>query len=175
EAARIVGRALGAEIEVRAGEYAPWHPGRCVEVLVDGHVVGHAGELHPAACERLGLPARTCAVEVDLSSVGAREVLPAPSISAYPAVNQDVALVVDADVPATPVEAALWSGGGDLLEDVRLFDVYTGAQLGDGRKSLAYALTFRPDDRTLTEDEASTSRTAAVESAEKTVGAALRG
>lgn len=175
EAARIVGRALGAEIEVRAGEYAPWHPGRCVEVLVDGHVVGHAGELHPAACERLGLPARTCAVEVDLSGVGAREVLPAPSISAYPAVNQDVALVVDADVPATSVEAALWSGGGDLLEDVRLFDVYTGAQLGDGRKSLAYALTFRADDRTLTEDEASTWRTAAVESAEKTVGAALRG
>src|SRR5699024_12716274 len=90
EAARIGGRALGAEIGVRAGEYAPWHPGRCVEVLVDGHVVGHAGELHPAACERLGLPARTCAVEVDLSGVGAREVLPAPSISAYPAVNQDV-------------------------------------------------------------------------------------
>lgn len=175
EAARIVGRALGAEVEVRAGEYAPWHPGRCAEILVDGEVVGHAGELHPAACERLGLPKRTCAVEVDLTAIGAREVLPAPSISAYPSVNQDVALVVDAAVPAASVEAALRSGGGVLLEDVRLFDVYTGAQLGDGHKSLAYALTFRADDRTLTEDDASTWRTAAVEAAEKAVGAVLRG
>ena len=175
EAARIVGRALGAEVDVRAAEYAPWHPGRCVEVLVDGVVVGHAGELHPAACERLGLPARSCAVEVDLTAVGAREVLPAPRISAYPAVNQDVAVVVDVAVPASEVEAALRSGGGELLESVRLFDVYTGSQLGEGRKSLAYALSFRADDRTLTEDEASQWRTAAVEAAQKAVGASLRG
>ncbi|MGN7227361.1 phenylalanine--tRNA ligase subunit beta [Dietzia maris] len=185
EAARIVGRALGAEVEVRAAERAPWHPGRCVEVLVDGGdrdagpgeivVVGHAGELHPAACERLGLPARTCAVELDLTAIGAREVLPAPTISSFPSVNQDVALVVDVAVPAAQVEAALRSGGGELLESARLFDVYTGAQLGDGRKSLAYALTFRADDRTLTEDEASAWRTAAVEAAEKAVGASLRG
>ena len=175
EAARIVGRALGAEVEVRAAEYAPWHPGRCVEVLVDGAVVGHAGELHPAACERLGLPARSCAAELDLTAIGAREVLPAPSISAYPSVNQDVALVVDAAVPASAVEAALRSGGGDLLESVRLFDIYTGAQLGEGRKSLAYALTFRAGDRTLTEDEATQWRTAAVDAAEAAVGASLRG
>ena len=63
-------------------------------------VVGHAGELHPAACERLGLPARTCAVELDLTAIGAREVLPAPTISSFPSVNQDVALVVDVAVPA---------------------------------------------------------------------------
>ncbi|MFN7243192.1 MAG: phenylalanine--tRNA ligase subunit beta, partial [Dietzia cercidiphylli] len=175
EAARIVARALGAEVEVRAAEYAPWHPGRCVEVLVDGTVVGHAGELHPAACERLGLPARSCAVELDLTAIGAREVLPAPSISAYPAVNQDVALVVESTVPASSVEVALRSGGGDLLESVRLFDIYTGAQLGEGRKSLAYALSFRADDRTLTEDEASQWRTAAVEAAQAAVGATLRG
>lgn len=175
EAARIVGRALGVEVDVRAGELAPWHPGRCVEVLAGGEVVGHAGEVHPAACERLGLPPRSCAVELDVTAIGTREVLPAPSISAYPPVNQDVALVVDAGIPAASVEAALRSGGGELLEDVRLFDVYTGAQLGDGRKSLAYALTFRAGDRTLTEDEASAWRSAAVEAAEKAVGAALRG
>ncbi|MDV8001723.1 phenylalanine--tRNA ligase subunit beta [Rhodococcus sp. IEGM 1408] len=175
EAARIVARALGAEVEVRAAEYEPWHPGRCVEVLVDGEVVGHAGELHPAVCERFGLPARSCAAELDLTAIGAREVLPAPSISAYPSVNQDVALVVDVGVPASAVEAALRSGGGDLLEGVRLFDVYTGAQLGEGRKSLAYALTFRAVDRTLTEDEATRWRTAAVDAAEAEVGASLRG
>ncbi|MFN3602181.1 MAG: phenylalanine--tRNA ligase subunit beta [Dietzia sp.] len=175
EGARIVCRALGADVDVRAAERAPWHPGRCVEVLVDDAVVGHAGELHPGACERLGLPARSCAVELDLTAIGAREVLPAPSISAYPAVNQDVALVVESTVPASSVEVALRSGGGDLLESVRLFDVYTGAQLGEGRKSLAYALSFRADDRTLTEDEASQWRTAAVEAAQAAVGATLRG
>ncbi len=174
-AAEVVADALGVAVGIRAGEYAPWHPGRCVEVLVDGVVVGHAGELHPAACERLELPARTCAVELDLTAMGTREVLPAPAISSYPSVNQDVALVVDASVPASEVEAALVSGGGELLEGVRLFDIYTGAQLGEGRKSLAYALTFRADDRTLTEDEASQWRTAAVEAAEKAVGASLRG
>lgn len=89
--------------------------------------------------------------------------------------NQDVALVVDTAVPASTVEAALLAGGGDLLEGVRLFDIYTGSQLGEGRKSLAYALTFRADDRTLTEDEASQWRNAAVEAAEKAVGASLRG
>lgn len=175
EAARIVGRALGAEVVVRGAEHAPWHPGRCAEILVDGEVVGHAGELHPAACERLGLPARTCAAELDLTAVGVREVLPAPAISAYPPVHQDVALVVDASVPASAVEEALRSGGGDLLEDVRLFDVYTGAQLGAGRKSLAYALSFRADDRTLTEDEATGWRKAAVDAAASAVGAVLRG
>ena len=175
EAARIVGRALGARVDVRAAEYAPWHPGRCVEVRVDGRVVGHAGELHPAACERLELPARACAVEVNLSAVGAREVLPAPRISAYPGVNQDVAVVVDSAVPASEVEAALRSGAGELLESIRLFDVYTGSQLGKGRKSLAYALTFRADDRTLTEDDASQWRFAAVEAARSAVGASLRG
>ena len=175
EAVRLVARTVGVEIEVRATGRAPWHPGRCVEVLVGAQVVGHAGELHPAVCERLELPARTCAAEVDLTALGVQEVLPAPSISSYPGVNQDVALVVDAAVPAASVEAAIWSGGGDLLESVRLFDVYSGSQLGEGRKSLAYALTFRAADRTLTEDEASRWRKAAVEAAQASVGAVLRG
>ena len=82
--------------------------------------------------------------------------------------------MVDADVPATDVESALRSGGGDLLEDIRLFDVYQGAQLGENRKSLAFALRFRAPDRTLTEDEASAAREAAVAAAATAVGAELR-
>jgi len=175
EAARVVCRAVGAELEVRRGEYAPWHPGRCVELVVEGRVVGHAGELHPAVLERLDLPARTCATELDLTAVGVREVLPAPVISSFPAVLQDVALVVDESVPAAQVEAALRAGGGELLEDVRLFDVYTGEQVGPGRRSLAYALSFRALDRTLTEDEASAARGEAVAAAGREVGAVLRG
>ena len=85
-----------------------------------------------------------------------------------------MALVVAAQVPAADVTAALLDGAGDLLEDVRLFDVYTGAQLGDGRKSLAYTLRFRAPDRTLTEDDASAARDAAVQRAAEAVGAVLR-
>ena len=175
ESARVVCRAVGVEPQVRAAENAPWHPGRCVRIVVDDEILGYAGELHPAVLERLDLPPRTCAMELDLTALGARETLPAPVISAYPAVHQDVALIVDEQVPAARVEQVLREGGGDLLEEVRLFDVYTGSQVGEGHKSLAYALSFRATDRTLTEDEASAARTAAVDAATAELGARLRG
>ncbi len=114
-------------------------------------------------------------MEIDLDALPVTEVLPAPRISPFPAVLQDVAVVVDASVPAAAVEAALRSGGGELLEDIRLFDVFEGEQVGEGRKSLAFALRFRGADRTLTEDEASAARDAAVASAAAAVGAVLRG
>ncbi|PKV99067.1 phenylalanine--tRNA ligase subunit beta [Nocardia fluminea] len=167
--------AAGVVIERRAAAYLPWHPGRCAELLVDGVVVGHAGELHPAVLERAGLPPRTCALEVDLDALPLRASLPAPTISAFPAVLQDVSISVEKTVPAAQVETALRTGGGDLLESIALFDVYEGAQAGEGRKSLTYALRFRAPDRTLTEDEASAARDAAVASATTAVGAELRG
>jgi len=181
EAARTVAREAGAELTVRKGQYGPWHPGRCAElvVTVDGteRVVGHAGELHPRVLKTLGLPARTCAMELDLDvleRVG-DDTPQAPSISTFPVATQDVALVVDAFVPAADVEAALREGAGELLESIRLFDVYENAeQLGEGRKSLAYALRFRAADRTLTVDEASAARDAAVALAGERTGAVLR-
>lgn len=172
---RVIAAAAGVEVELHAAQYLPWHPGRCAEVLVDGNVVGHAGELHPAVLERAGLPARTCALEIDLDALPLVENLPAPRISPFPAVLQDVAVVVDRDIPAARVQEALRSGGGELLEDIRLFDVFEGEQVGEGRKSLAFALRFRGVDRTLTEDEASAARDAAVEAASKAVGAQMRG
>jgi phenylalanyl-tRNA synthetase beta chain len=102
-------------------------------------------------------------------------VVPAPRISGYPPALIDVALLVDATVPAGEVHAALVDGAGELLESVRLFDIYTGAQLGSGRKSLAYKLTFRAPDRTLTVEEAVAARDAAVAEAAGRVGAELRG
>ena len=128
-------------------------------------VVGHAGQLHPAVIERSGLPKGTCAVELNLDAIPITETLPAPAVSPFPAVFQDVALIVDDDVAAQSVVDAVRDGAGELLEDVRLFDVYTGPQIGDGRKSLALALRFRAADRTLTEDEASAARDAAVATA----------
>ncbi len=174
EAVRVIARAAGVEVTLRAGQHLPWHPGRCAEVLVGDAVVGHAGQLHPAVIERSGLPKGACAVELDLDALPIVETLPAPAVSPFPAVFQDVSLVVDDDVPAQRVVDAVREGAGDLLEDVRLFDVYTGPQIGESRKSLTLALRFRAPDRTLTEDEASAAREAAVDKTAAAVGAVLR-
>ncbi|WP_035804693.1 phenylalanine--tRNA ligase subunit beta [Kitasatospora mediocidica] len=179
EAARTVARAAGVELEVRQDQHAPWHPGRCAALYAAGtdRLVGHAGELHPRVVKALHLPERTSAMELDLdllSADGARTV-EGPAVSGFPVATQDVALIVDRDVPAARVELALREGAGELLEAIRLFDVFEGEQVGAGKKSLAYALRFRATDRTLTADEASTARAAAVASAEARTGAVLRG
>lgn len=176
EAVRSVAAALGLEVAASATEVAPWHPGRCAELTVDGEVVGHAGELHPAVCKAFGLPQRSVAAEVDLDVLIGRAVhlRTAPTFSSYPVAKEDVALVVDASVPAADVEAALREGAGELLESIRLFDVYTGDQVGEGRKSLAYALRFRAVDRTLKEGEAAAARDAAVALAAERTGAVQR-
>ncbi len=173
-AAHVVAEASGVAVTVRPGALAPWHPGRCAEILVGDEVIGHAGELHPAVCAALDLPRRTCAMELDLDAVPLSPVAPAPRISSYPAALIDVALVVDATVAAARVRDALVAGAGPLLESIRLFDVYTGSQVGEGRKSLAYAMTLRADDRTLTAEESVAVRDSAVSAAAERVGAALR-
>jgi len=179
EAARIIARACDVELTVLQQHpqfpHLPWHPGRCASLHVGflDHV-GYAGELHPAVIERMGLPKGTCALELNLDAIPLSERLPAPSVSPFPAVFQDVALVVDEDVAAQNVVEAVREGAGELLEDVRLFDVYTGPQIGEGRKSIALALRFRAEDRTLTEDEASAARDAAVANAARQVGAEQR-
>jgi phenylalanyl-tRNA synthetase beta chain len=114
-------------------------------------------------------------MELDLDTVPAAPVVPAPRISGFPPALIDVALVVDAEVPAAEVERALVTGAGELLESVRLFDVYVSDQLGEGRRSLAYKLTFRAPDRTLTGEEAVAARDAAVAEAASRTGAVLRG
>jgi phenylalanyl-tRNA synthetase beta chain len=174
EAVRVIGRAAGVELTLRAAQHLPWHPGRCAEVVIGDTVVGHAGQLHPAVVERSGLPKGACAVEVDLDAIPITESLPAPRVSPFPAVFQDVSLIVGEDVAAQTVVDAVRDGAGELLEDIRLFDVYTGPQIGDGRKSLTLALRFRAADRTLTEDEASAARDAAVKTAAERVGAVQR-
>ncbi|AGL19404.1 phenylalanine--tRNA ligase subunit beta [Actinoplanes sp. N902-109] len=179
EAARTAIAAAGIStdrVSVQAAAYAPWHPGRCAAISVDGQLVGHAGELHPAVLSTLELPKRTCAMELDLDALPVKPVAEAPAISTFPPALIDVALVVEQSVPAAVVQDALVAGAGPLLESVRLFDVYeSAAQLGEGRKSLAYKLTFRAPDRTLKAEEAVAARDAAVTEAAARTGAALRG
>ncbi|MGH3369561.1 MAG: phenylalanine--tRNA ligase subunit beta, partial [Nocardioidaceae bacterium] len=176
EAIRKLAHNLGTELEVRAAWRAPWHPGRCAELVLDGAVVGHGGELHPTVCKAFGLPVRSAVAEVDLDALVAASapVVPAPSFSTYPVAKEDVALVVDANVSAAMVAGTLQEGAGPLLESVRLFDIYTGEQIGAGKKSLAYAMRFRATDRTLTEAEVAQARDAAVALAVERHGAVHR-
>ncbi len=114
-------------------------------------------------------------MELDLDALPAPAVTAAPAVSGYPPALIDVALVVAESVPAAQVRQALVEGAGELLESVSLFDVYASEQLGAGRKSLAYKLTFRAPDRTLTVEEAVAARDAAVARAAERCGATLRG
>lgn len=178
ESAQVVARAAGVDLQISSAEELPWHPGRCaaLSVSVDGGdlVVGHAGELHPQVLEAMGLPARTCAMEIDLTALPLAEKLPAPVLSSFPALHQDVALVVDEEIPAESVRRTLENNAGELIEGVTLFDVYRSESLGEGKKSLAFGLVFRAPDRTLTEDEASEGRLAAAEAAKREFGAEMR-
>ncbi len=187
QAARDIAAAANVALSERAAQHLPWHPGRCAELLAiagDGSEqrAGYAGELHPRVVAAFGLPPRSCAMEIDLSLLESAVAGPvqAPPLSTYPVATQDVALVVPRWVPAAQVADALRagitaSGAAGLLEEIRLFDVYTGAQAGEGKKSLAYTLRLRAPDHTLTASEASAVRDAAVAEAARQFGAVLRG
>lgn len=176
-AAQVVAEALHVPLELAAqSDRAPWHPGRCAQLSVDGEVIGYAGELHPRVISALGLPARTAVMELRLDPLMAvaPAAVAAPRVWTFPVAKEDVALIVDEDVPAAELAAALSAGGGELLESVRMFDEYRGAQIPDGQKSLAFALRMRAPDRTLSEAEVAAVRSAAVAAAAERFDAVLR-
>jgi phenylalanyl-tRNA synthetase beta chain len=175
---------VGVDLVVTAdAEHLPWHPGRCARLtLSDGTLVGHAGELHPNVVATLGLPARAAAFELDLDvllAAASGEPLQALPVSAFPVAKEDVALVVPSQVPAADVLDAVRVGAaagpaGDVVEDVRLFDVYVGDQIPAGTMSLAFSLRLRAVDRTLTAQETAGVRAAVVAEAQRRFGATLR-
>ncbi|MFD1211596.1 phenylalanine--tRNA ligase subunit beta [Arthrobacter sp. GCM10027362] len=177
DAARLVADVLGVDLVVSQGAHQAFHPGRTAALsLRSGELVGHAGELHPKLLAARDLPARTVAFELDADALfeAAADVVVAKHISTYPVATQDVALVVDEAIPAGEVLETLREGAGGLLEDIALFDVYTGPGIGEGKKSLAFGLRFRANDRTLTAEEASEARAAAVALAAERIGAVQR-
>ena len=165
-------RLCNLEWSIKRSDYAPWHPGRCAELIVDGKAVAHAGEIHPRIIAKYGLPERSVAFAVGLSALPGSEIVRPTRVGTMPAAVQDVALIIDAKVAAAEVESALRSGAGDLLESLTLFDRYD--KIGDGKISLAFTLTFRASDRTLTGAEVSAMRESAVAAAVKATGAVLR-
>ena len=181
ELARRTAAAVGAQVEVRQVEQAPFHPGRAGELRVlgaDGEstVIGHAGELHPGVVKEFGLPARTSALELDLEALiaAAPAVVVAAPVPTYPLAKEDFAFVVDQDVPASAVEAAIVVGIGDLAESVHLFDVFTGEQIGEGKKSLAFAVRLRSSDGTLTAEQIGEARSRCIAAVDAAVGGVLR-
>ena len=183
-AVQLVARTVGVEVLVEQSPlHAPWHPGRTAVLRTsDGVVVGHAGELHPNVVRTLELPERAVAFEVDLDLVLAAaptEPREATPVSTFPLAKEDIALVVDAGVPAGALLEAVRVGAasspaGDIVEALALFDVYTGAQVGAGRKSVAFSFRLRAADRTLTAQEAAAVRESAVAEAHRRFGAELR-
>ncbi|MGH2721118.1 MAG: phenylalanine--tRNA ligase subunit beta, partial [Actinomycetota bacterium] len=152
------------------------HPTRAARISAGGRVLGHAGELSPEATARHDLPYRAYVAELDLEALLAMATPPAgvAELSRFPAVLLDLAVSVPEEVPAGAVLATAWEAGGALLEAVRLFDVYRGGQVGEGRKSLGLSLAFRRIDRTLTEDEAIAARDAIAAALGDRHGAAVR-
>ncbi|HEX8050807.1 MAG TPA: phenylalanine--tRNA ligase subunit beta, partial [Solirubrobacterales bacterium] len=166
---------LGIELDFAPAEEPFLHPGRSAAVSVGGEVVGWLGEVHPLVCRTWDIDAAV-AFELDAApllaaaSVGDERY---EDVTTFPAVYQDLAVVVPADRPVAEVRAAVTAGGGDLLRAAEVFDLYEGEQLGEDRKSLALNLEFRADDRTLTDEEVA-ERREAIKAKLGEIGGALR-
>jgi len=160
------------EWTVARSDLAPWHPGRCAELIVNGKAVAHAGELHPRIVAAYGLPERSVAFAVALSALPDSALVRPTTVGTMPAAVQDVALIVESTVSAADIEGALREGAGELLESITLFDRYD--KIGDGKISLAFTLVFRAQDRTLTGEEVSAMREAATSVAATKFGAVVR-
>lgn len=177
DAVRLIADALGTELVISQGKHQAFHPGRTARLLTgEGVAVGYAGQLHPKLVQEQNLPEGTCAFEVDFTALeGTAGAVPqASAVYSFPAATQDVALVVNEDIPASDIARALREGAGELLEDIRVFDDYRGQGIERGKKSLAFALRFRASDRTLTAEEASASRENAIALAAERYGAVAR-
>lgn len=164
-------------LEYKPDEDAPYHPGRCAGLYLRGKKIGSVGEIHPLVREAYDIDQPVIAGEVELDPLIADlplvdKITPVPVL---PAVYQDIALIVGEKVPAREVEAVIRKAGGEILREVELFDVYRGDSIPAGKKSLAYALTFQTDERTLTDGEVAKIQARIVKSAERELGAVLRG
>ncbi len=151
---RAVEALAPVEVDYERAAPALFHPGRTATVLVCGQPAGHMGELHPTVVEAFDLEGRVVAVELELAPVlavqAARRVRPLPR---FPAVNRDLGVVVPGRIEAAQLLRTIRGAGGPLLESARAFDEYRGSQVLEGHKSVAFALTFRSAERTLTDAE----------------------
>lgn len=154
-----------------------YHPGKCAQVLSGENTLGVIGELHPVIKERYDLGTLPV-IAGEFETRVLRAVMPdrhdTRTVSAFPPVLEDIAVIVDEETPAEKVLATIFSGGGKLLIEARLFDIYRGEQIGPGKKSMAYSLTYQAPDRTLTDKEAGQIRQRIIRRLEQDLGARIR-
>ncbi len=153
-----------------------FHPGRCAQVTIGGKNCGVLGEIHPSVARNYGQKARIYIAELDLADVlsqanGEKQFKPLPK---YPAVTRDIAVLVDRTVPVYELETVIRQAAGEVLEQIKLFDVYQGEQVPEGKKSVAYALVMRSHEGTLEEETINDIMQRTVEALDKTCGAKLR-
>ena len=153
-----------------------WHPGRCARIFAAGTPVGMIGQIHPKVCEAFGLECEVYLAQLTLPALMAHQVTesiyrPLPK---YPAVTRDLALVCDRSLPVAHLEQCICQSAGPLLEEIALFDVYTGAQVAQDKKSVAYSLVLRGEDHTLTDEEVDSAIAQALDALNERFGATLR-
>jgi phenylalanyl-tRNA synthetase beta chain len=154
-----------------------FHPGKGAEILADGEVIGMMGELHPLVKERFDFgPAAILTAELELNALLKR--IPAriesQPVSGFPPILEDIAIIVNEEITSEQLLAAIRQAGGELLTTIRLFDIFRGEQIGVGKKSMAYNLTYQAPDRTLTDKDAAQIRQRIVKKLEQDLGAKLR-
>lgn len=152
------------------------HPGRTAKVIVSGNEIGFCGELHPSARETMGLKKAVYLAELDFERIlSARQTdWKVRQLPRFPATTRDMAVIVPEDIESERVKDGIWEAGSELVEEVKLFDVYVGPQVPSGHKSLAYSITFRSYDRTLTDEEVGEVYDRIVGNLTSRVGASIR-
>ena len=167
---------FGIHAEVASGGDPYFHPGRKAILSVRGEELAQVGEIHPDVAERFGIETRVYLAVVHLHKLPeyAREVGAVKPLPKFPPVTRDIALVMDESVEVGPLMAAIRKVGGRLLEEVSLFDIYRGLQLGLGKKSVAFSLSFRAPDRTLTDAEIAKAMESILDTCARDFSASLR-
>ena len=163
-------------------EYKPesnhgaYHPGRCARIMLKDTELGIIGEIHPDVADKYGIETRCYCCELAFdkvmnNAVTERFYKPLPK---YPAITRDIALLVDEEVYVSEMEKTIWESASNLLESVELFDIYRGKQIQQGKKSVAYTLTYRSADRTLIEEEVVNVHQKVLDALKEKLGAVLR-
>ena len=153
-----------------------YHPGRCAQISMGGEVLGYMGQIHPLVAQNYGMDCEVYCAEINFTRLMTM-LLPDATytqLPKYPAVTRDLSVVCDEQVTVARAEEAITSAAGKLLRDVRLFDIYRGANLGEGKKSLAFSLELRADDRTLTDSDTEPVISKVLKALEEQCGATLR-
>jgi len=158
-------------------ENSSYHPGRCAKIYLGDAYLGTVGQIHPSVMDGYSVdaPVYVAEIESDVLFENYNRITLYKALPKFPAVERDIALVCDESVTAAEIEACIKESVGELLDDVKLFDVYRGAQVGEGKKSVAYSIFMRAADRTLTDADAEGAMSRTIEALKTKIGAILRG